>query len=236
MGDLDGLILDYDFGGAGDLLIGGILGDEQTELESAQNVSSRSIKIFLKRQLQLISQQDNLKDVIKTYPATGEQVHVVSANKFDFWTFVPVMIDWLETTENLYCSTWTANRSNVVDMFKIWDTRKITGIVTFVTGIYFKRREHSVYTTLVEGLLKRGGRYKAFETHAKVLLLNNVEKNVWLSVEGSANLTQNPRLEQYVITNDKRLYDFHRDWIEESLKLETKSMWGSKENNAVHCS
>jgi hypothetical protein len=230
--ELDSLILDYDFGGAGDLLIGGILGDEKKELESVKNVSSRSIKIFAKRQLQKVSQQDNLKNVIKTYPAEGEQIHVVSANKFDFWTWCPVMIDWLGTTENLLCSTWTASRSNVVDMFRIWDEKKITGTVTFVTGIYFKRREAAVYTTLVEGLLKRGGRYKAFETHAKVLLLNNVEKNVWLTVESSANLTQNPRLEQYVITNDKALYDFHRDWIEESLELETKSMWGRKEDNA----
>jgi hypothetical protein len=189
------------------------------------------MRIFAKRQMQRIGQQENLKDLIKTYPATGEQIHVVSANKFDFWTFVPVMIEWLGTTENLFCSTWTANRSNVVDMFRVWDTGLITGTVTFVTGIYFKRREAAVYSTLVEGLLKRGGRYKAFETHTKVLLLNNLEKNVWLSVEGSANLTQNPRLEQYVITNDKQLYDFHEDWIEESLKLETQSIWGGKKDN-----
>jgi hypothetical protein len=226
MTELDDWILDCD--GAGDLLVDGILGDDTTTLETNQNVSSRSIKIFAKRQMQRVGQQENLKDLIKTYPATGEQIHVVSANKFDFWTFVPTMIEWLGTTENLFCSTWTANRSNVVDMFRVWDTGLITGTVTFVTGIYFKRREAAVYSTLVEGLLKRGGRYKAFETHAKVLLLNNVEKNVWLTIEGSANLTQNPRLEQYVITNDKALYDFQRDWIEESLKLETQSIWGAK--------
>lgn len=224
-------LLDYGDGGAGDYLIDDILGDGIDPLETTKNISSRSVRTFLKRRQQRIGQQEKLKSVIQTPPEPGEQIHIVSANKFDFWTWVPTMIDWIGTTENLYCSTWTACRNNVVEMFELWDSGRITGSVTFATGIYFKRRETSVYATLVEGLLKRGGRYKAFETHAKVLLLNNAERNAWYTIEGSANLTSNPRLEQYVITNDKTLYEFHREWFEEILDLETKIPWGGKPKN-----
>lgn len=225
---LDDLLLDYDDAGAGDLMFDTLLGDETKTLESTEQISSRSLKILAKRKMLRVKQQENFREVVKTFPAPGEQLHVVSANKFDFWTWVPVMIDWIGVTENFYCSTWTANRQGVVDLLRIWDEGKITGTVNFVTGLYFKRRETSVYATLVEGLLKRGGRYKAFETHAKVLLLKNETKNDWLTVEGSANLTGNPRLEQYVATNDRALYAFHRDWFEEALVLETKLPWGGK--------
>ena len=69
-----------------------------------------------------------------------------------------------------------------------------------------------------------GGGVKCFETHVKVCLIDNPEKNAYLTVEGSANLTANPRLEQYVITNDKRLWDVHRDWMEEmSSKYDKRS-------------
>ena len=182
MTDLDGLLIDYGDGGAGDLMFDSILGGDEQGLESTKNVSSRSIKLFLKRQMVRVAQQEKLKEIVTECPLPGEQVHVVSASKFDFWTWVPVMIDWLGVTENLYCSTWTANRQGVVDLLKIWDEKKITGRVNFVTGLYFKRRETSVYATLVEGLLKRGGRYKAFETHAKVLLLKNEARNAWLTI------------------------------------------------------
>ncbi len=225
MADLDNLLQNFGNFDAGNLLFDNI-SDVETTLETAEQISSRSIKLFLKRQMVRVAQQDALQEIVTECPQPGEQIHVVSANKFDFWTWVPVMIDWLGVTENLYCSTWTANRQGVVDLLKIWDEKKITGTVNFVTGLYFKRRETSVYATLVEGLLKRGGRYKAFETHAKVLLLNNPNKNAWLTIEGSANLTGNPRLEQYVITNDRRLYEFHRDWFEEAFTLETQLPWG----------
>ncbi len=99
-------------------------------------------------------------------------------------------------------------------MFELWDAGKIS-VSDWLVGLYFKRRETHVYATLLDGLIKRGGRLKAFETHAKVLLLNNAAKNAWYTIEGSANLTANPRLEQYVITNDKALWQFHQTWFEE---------------------
>jgi len=33
-------------------------------------------------------------------------------------------------------------------------------------------------------------------------------------MEGSANFTSNPRLENYIIVNDRALWDFHREWME----------------------
>ena len=53
--------------------------------------------------------------------------------------------------------------------------------------------------------------------HAKVLLVSNAASDTYMTCEGSANLTANPRLEQYVFTNDRTLYEFHRTWMEECL-------------------
>ena len=39
----------------------------------------------------------------------------------------------------------------------------------------------------------------------------------WITIEGSANFTANPRLEQTVVSNDADLYAFHRAWLEEML-------------------
>jgi len=225
---------DFDFGDDFDLFdqneafddfgIDSIFGD--VEIESTENISARSIRIDVKRDVLRVTQKENLREVIKTPPKPGEQIHVVSANKFDFWTWVPVMVDWIEKADRLYCSTWTTNRANTKNMFELWDAGKI-GVSDWLVGLYFKRRETNVYSMLLEGLVKRGGRLKAFETHAKVLLLNNPDHDAWYTIEGSANLTANPRLEQYVITNDKALWEFHREWFEEMLNITTRLPWGS---------
>jgi hypothetical protein len=225
MSDLDWL-LDYGDGGAGDLLVDNILGVEN-EIETSEQITPRSIRKFLKRKTEIIGQQDACKDIIKTPPIPNEQIHVMSAAKFNFWTICPCMIDWLGTVDELYISTWTANRNNVVELLGLIDSGKITGQVTFLTGSYFRKREPAVFATLMEGLTKRGGRLKAFENHSKVMLMHNAGD--WLTVEGSANLTSNPRLEQYVITNDKDLYNFHAEWMQEALNLKTKIPYGQKD-------
>lgn len=202
-----------------DLLMFEILGlgendSGQGALEGDSLPSARSLRRLAKRRTLRMAQQTALSDVLANPPTAGESVHIVSDAKFDFWTWVPVMLDWLGRSDSLYCSTWTLSRGNAVDLFELWDAQRFPA-AHMLTGTYFKRRETAVYSFLLDGILARGGRYRAFQNHAKVLLLANADKGAWLTVEGSANLTANPRLEQYVLTNDRPLYEFHRGWMEE---------------------
>ncbi len=195
-----------------DLLMGG------NALESAKMPTGRQHRMTAKRRFQSVTRTDALKDALGPPPKRGESIHVVSDAKYDFWHFVPLMIGWLKRTDHLYCSTWTASRPNVLDLFAVHDAGEIAaGQIHFLTGLYFKRRESAVYALLLNGITERGGRYKAFENHCKVLLLANEKSDTWLTVEGSANLTANPRCEQYVVTNDRDLHDFHRQWMDDQL-------------------
>jgi len=60
-------------------------------------------------------------------------------------------------------------------------------------------------------------RFACLENHTKVTLLANHERGDYLVLEGSANYTSNPRMEQNIILNDQAVYRFHRDWLEEVL-------------------
>lgn len=135
------------------------------------------------------------------------------------------MVDLIGATDEFYCATWTANFQSVREFFELWDAGKVRSTAGFCLGTYFKRREPVVYTKLAEGLAKRGGWIKAFETHCKVVLLNSPERDVYLTIEGSANLTANPRLEQYVVSNDRALWEFRRAWFLEVRELKGKLPW-----------
>ena len=202
-----------------DFLVLDILdGAQADELETEKVPDQRAHRMTARRRFERIGQQEALRDVIGEAPAIGESIHVVSAAKFDFWTWIPVMVEWLGTTDALYCSTWTLNRTNAVELFQLFDASKIRpGKIHFLTGLYFKRKETAVYAMLLDGIRRRGGTYRAFRNHCKVVLLSNAAKGHYLTIEGSANLTGNPRLEQYVITNDRGLHDFHRAWFDEML-------------------
>ena len=197
-----------------DFLLDSILGAAADPLESDTIPNARALRNTARRRFKRQGQRESLADILNGPPGPGETVHIISGAKFDFWTWVPVLIDWLGRADALYCSTWTLSRNTAIELAELWDADRI-GDVTFLTGLYFKRRETAVYSTLLQTIRRRGGRYRAFQNHAKLLLLHNAAAGHFLTVEGSANLTSNPRAEQYAVTNDRALWEFCRDWFEE---------------------
>ena len=198
---------------------------KENEDETRATVSPRAFRMRARRRMQRIKQRERLQDLIKEPPRPGEELHIVGGNKFQFYTWIPVLLDWIEGADEFYCATWTANAASARDFFELWDAGRIRKTAGFMFGTYFKRREPVVYQRYAEELHRRGGWIKCFETHAKVMLLNNEARGDYLTVEGSGNLTHNPRFEQYVVINDRALWDFHRAWALEVKELKKKLPW-----------
>lgn len=182
--------------------------------ETPDMPSARSVRIAARRRLKNAQRLQTIREVLPRIPAPGEQIHTISDGKFDYWLFVPAIVKLIGPPAEFYGSTWTMSRPNVQDMMELFDQGQLSSI-NILTGTYFKRRETAVYSMLVAGIQARGQRYKAFENHTKIILLHRGRH--YISIEGSANFTANPRLEQQVITNDRTLYNFHRSWMEEML-------------------
>lgn len=153
-----------------------------------------------------------MAEIVPHLPEEGESVHIIANGKYDFFLYVPHLLGLLAAPAAGWFSTWTMNRGNVLELLELYDHGRLSSVL-MLTGLYFKRRESAVYATLLEGLHARGQRYLACKNHAKLILLDAGE--VALVVEGSANFTANPRVEQYVLTRDRDLLEFHRGWMEE---------------------
>jgi hypothetical protein len=158
--------------------------------------------------------QEKLEDFFQELPAPGESIHMVSNGTFDYWNLCPVMLRLLNRPATFYGSTWTMNRSNVLQLLNLFDQKKLTSVAMFA-GLYFKRREPAIYSVLASGLIDRGQRFLCFENHAKIMLIGADPD--WIVIEGSANFTANPRLEQNTVTNDRQLFHFHKEWMDDLL-------------------
>jgi hypothetical protein len=150
-------------------------------------------------------------------PEVGESAHFISNANFDYWNVIAEAVLILGKEKpvfEFYGSTWTMNRQNVLDLMELLDNGVILKCA-MLTGTYFKRRESSVYAQLLSGLLQRQQRFVAFNNHTKIALFT--DSHSFIVMEGSANWTANPRLEQFTITNHPGLYAFHREWMEQML-------------------
>lgn len=134
-----------------------------------------------------------------------------SAQAFEFGHFIPVLVDMLGGQGcTAYCSTWTMNRSHALNMLDMLDTGELASLAV-MTDPYFLRRESAVANTLVIGLRERGQRFVAFKNHVKALAIASADGQRVVTVTGSANLSSQPRAENFTLSTDPGLYEFLKD-------------------------
>jgi len=185
-----------------------------TETETDLDIATRKlVRADVKRRYVSDLRKRHLAKIFQ-FPEPGESVHIVSSGRHDYFSFVPLVLEHMTAETDYFGSTWTMNRATCLELFDLFDAGKLKSIA-MLTGLYFKQREPAVYATLVDGLADRGQRYRAAKNHAKVMLFSDGACNI--TIEGSANFTNNPRIEQNTVTNDPTLYAFHRKWMEELL-------------------
>jgi hypothetical protein len=189
-----------------------------SRVETKETITPRMIRMEGKRKMVDARKRNTARDLIERLPIEGEFFHIVSDGKFDYWSLIPIIVDMAGITgAELHASTWTLNRPNALEMLAMLDDGRLSKI-HLLTGTYFKRRESAVYATIANGLAARGSRIRCLENHAKVAILNI--GNSGFIMEGSANFTANPRIEQNIIAKSAALYAHHKSWIEEVFSLE----------------
>lgn len=137
--------------------------------------------------------------------AGAEIRHGINPLAFDFGTFIPHVVGMLGTPAKLYVSTWTMNRNHVKSILEMFDNRELEQI-SVITDPYFKRREAAIANELISGLLARRQRFMAFKNHVKAIAIQHGDS--YCTITGSANLSAQPRCEQYVLTTSPDVYRF----------------------------
>lgn len=185
------------------------------EDDGKPQITARALRTRAKQNLKKTSQRETLRDLLKTIPRVGETTHVISSGKFNFWTFVPVIHGIInQPIDALYCATWMVNAQSVKELVQLLDA----GIVResrWIVGNYLKTREPLIYSQLKTELETKGrGWVKAMETHIKLILIESPP--FYLTVTGSANMTENKRLEGCQLTNDRDTFEFYKIVLEEA--------------------
>ena len=141
--------------------------------------------------------------------AGAEVKHGINPEAFDFGTFLSFIIDILGHGCIAHISTWTMNRNHALNMIEMLDDGRLSQL-SVLTDPYFQTREPSVAAILIEGILKHGdnSRYLAFKNHCKIIAVSDEKGENYCTITGSANLSAQPRCEQYVLTTSPEVYHF----------------------------
>jgi hypothetical protein len=136
-------------------------------------------------------------------------IHFVTSGKFSMHDLLLYTLNQTGPAEVLI-STWSISEIAIRQIVQK-HTEGIIKSIRFLIDPRIKVRNPKPLQMLAANF-----DYKLKACHAKVTLIGNESWNI--SIIGSANLTNNPRIERGIIFPFREVYEFDKNWITNELK------------------
>ena len=182
----------------------------------------REYMIKIKFDKILCERIQNFSDLIGKEIERGYQYRYVTSRSFNAIVAIQYLIPRYELTE-VYMAVYRMNLVSVNKLKEIIDTGDIEcGILLSSFFRENKRYERWAEEIHQYGQNKRNVRVGYAVNHAKVFLAHT-KCGKHIVFEGSGNLSDNARIEQYLLEDNEISYRFHRQWINEELNKKPKA-------------
>jgi len=159
----------------------------------------------------------DFKEISNIELKENEQIRIITNKSINAITLIDLYSKIYKFTEmfiaiyrmNLFTVNWIVNYVNL--------NKDV--IVNIIISDFF--RENKKYEHWAEYIYNCSFKYnnlnvKFVNNHSKIFL-GHTKCNRHIVFEGSGNLSDNARIEQYLLEDNKIIYDFHKSWMLEML-------------------
>ncbi|MHA3773650.1 hypothetical protein ACXR0O_19110 [Verrucomicrobiota bacterium sgz303538] len=166
-----------------------------------------------------LSRVENAAEQIGKLPGADEAVHFMMGGRFAAADMIPAIQQLAgEPIAELYIATLGFSKQNVEQFATLLDEGTVKRL-TLICSAYFKDTEGMAYGYGLQQLAElRDARLAKTRNHAKVVLFRFGRR--YFVVEASANIRSCLSLEQVALIQSRRLFQFHRQWMEKVLTVE----------------
>ena len=146
-------------------------------------------------------------------PEEGEQIRIVTKRSFSAIAFLQYIIEQVGCVDEALICIYSINYYASVVIDEMVNTGKIKQATVLMSNL--RNTAHRKKEELTKQFFVNNPKIELIfaQSHAKIMSLK--AGNQYFTIEGSGNLTTSSRIEQYVIDNDKELFNFTKTWIEE---------------------
>ena len=182
--------------------------EKDPEKSGLEEMEDRSFVRYTEKHTALIAKIEELG-----LPAPGQQFRLITKRTFNAIQFLEYIAEQ-ETITDLKMAIYSINFHAAKILIDLINTGKIQQAEILMSNL--RNKAHREKEEIVRKMFLDHPRIILFfaSSHAKTFSCSTAKGNYY-TLEGSGNLAYNSRLEQYVIDNDKALYDFSCSWMSE---------------------
>lgn len=182
--------------------------NKDTNDSGVEETADRLLKSYKKKTCEVIERLHTIG-----LPNKGEQLRLITKRSFNAIAF----LQWVMSLEGnvdeaLFCIYSINHEASVMinDMVTRGQIKTATILMSNLRNKAHRSKEEATKNYFV----KNPNIELIFaSSHSKIMSFKSGEN--YYTVEGSGNLSYNSRIEQYIIDNDKVVFDFTKEWIEE---------------------
>ena len=154
-----------------------------------------------------------LAEILPARFADGESWHVASRGDIDALSYVRHILAGVSHLDHLLMSTWCIAKNDLTEISAWLDAGKIEQFDLYA-GEIFPGSYGDEYEQMLSMCEAYGARLIVAKNHSKITLASNASEAYYLTVESSANVNTNPRIEQSTIHASRNLHAFYLEFFD----------------------
>jgi hypothetical protein len=182
----------------------------EEQINSVKNVKGKITVVNTeKKDALLLTRFMELDNIFPKTIGKNTSLHIISSDNFGSIELLKVIAKRVRITE-LFITTWSYND----DFVKLMESLLSDNIsISFFVDRSIKTRKAHLYAQMVT-LRDKFHNFKIrvhFMLHSKVTLIKTADQ--FISLESSANYSKNTRIENFTLTENEDLFNFHKNWM-----------------------
>ena len=177
-------------------------------------LKQRAIKKKLKNEQMHYIRAKALSDICGE-PAEGEQWRIITEKQFNAFALILHLLQ-TRVIEEMYLAVYRINEPTVTSIIEFIESGKIKKSVFVISSFFNQTKKPEQWAIMLKQFAdKKANCYHVYtHNHAKVLAVRT-SKNEFFVFEGSGNMSDNARIEQYIYEYSKQSFEFHKKWMTE---------------------
>jgi len=167
--------------------------------------------------------KENAKQIIADIggiPKINESFDILANGQSNAGGFYEVIRDTWGKVDCLCVATWMINRQYIDQLTEDLDSGKLKKLVFVISNRMSQLgKGHAPNFNRMKQKFSEldNVHFRVINSHAKTYCMTNGKD--YITVDGSGNWSENPRIENYTITNSKEKYLFRLEWMMEMCKV-----------------
>ena len=181
-------------------------------VSSIKVIEDKAIKRILKNTEIHTIKANSLKKLCQ-FPKKNEQYRIITEKSFNAFSLILAVLEKY-IIEDLYVAIYRINEPSVISLIDFIESGKIKKAHFVISNFFNQTKKPEVWAKKLKDFAS--GRDNVFHSyvhnHSKVVAILTNEGDHFV-FEGSGNMSDNARIEQYIYDNNQDVYNFHKEWI-----------------------